>query len=204
MADLEARVKATEDSVTKTDAEFQALLAAQDRERAKQTAEAEKDLAELRAARSQLGAELTVLRKDIEQAQTDLGRLNAEREAGAVELEASRAELDGTLANVRREIEVAQADLARISEQQKTVVAEAQKERDAVVTSIRRETPVAAVVEDQRFSAELARRGVTNLAGLAEMPDEQLKEAASSAGVNLNTARKLKRDADAKLNAPIR
>lgn len=164
VADLEARVKASEQAAKNADAELGGILATHGKELARQSAEAEAELAALQVSRSQLSNELSVMR---------------------TEIDAARVELD------------------TINEQQKRVLVEAQKERDAVITSIRRETPVTAVVEDERFASELARRGVTNLSGLAQMSDADLKTAASNAGVNLNTARKFKRQADDRLKAPI-
>ena len=192
-AALEARIKAADDAAAAADAEHAAKLEA----RRKATEEAEK------VADAEHADKLAARRQELARQTLDAEKELAAAQADLAALEASRTALTNDLSTVRKDIDAARVELNKLNDDQKVVLAEAQKERDVVVATIRRETPVTAVVEDERFANALASQGVTNLGSLASMPDAELRVAASAAGVNLNTARKLKRDADARIKAPI-
>jgi predicted flap endonuclease-1-like 5' DNA nuclease len=113
-------------------------------------------------------------------------------------------EIKSERASILAEVNSAKAELSAAAENQKRTLRELTAERDRVVLSLRRETPVTAVTGAQeRFTKVLAERGVTNLARLSKMTDPQLKAAATAAGLHLNTAKRFRREAGARLEAPI-
>lgn len=150
-----------------------------------------------RAADADLGAMLETRRTEIanetEEASRELETIRANRDA-----------LNAELVTINKEIVAARGELTKINEEQKVAFAEVQKEHEAVITSIRREIPVTAVVDNDKLVSALARGGVTNIAELAALPDAELKEAATKAGVTLTSARSMKSAAQSKLKEPIR
>ncbi len=169
--------------------------------RREEVAAAGADLARIGETRAGVAAEVESLRNDIT-------RLRAERETIARNISSAAGELDRVRTvheDVNREVSTVKAELASIVELQKTTLADAARERDAVVNSIRRETPAAAVTgAEADFNTALVNRGVTNVGGLARMSDADLEAAARESRLNLNTARRIRRDAETRINAPIR
>lgn len=177
---LSGRIAAAETSATEFDAEWESSLKRRSEALAAQTAEAEQALEGLKAEREALSTEVADLRTAVDAAKTEHGV-------------------------VVSDIAAARADLDAFTEAHAKAIEEAEKQRDTLVESLRRETPIAAVTgEEANFSNELARRGVTNVAGLAELPDEDLRTVAGAAGLNMNTARRLQREASTLLTRPLR
>jgi archaellum component FlaC len=169
--------------------------------RKEEVAAAGADLARIGETRAGVAAEIESLRNDIT-------RLRAERETIARDIGTAAAELDRVRTvhdDVNREVAVVKGELASIVELQRTTLADAAREREKLVESIRRETPVTAVVgTEANFGTALVNRGVTNVGGLAGLSDADLEATARESGLNLATARRLRREADARIGAPIR
>jgi hypothetical protein len=186
-ADLEAQINAHREATTGLNVEFESLRGGRD--------ELDRELGNLTRAVDTARAELAQLNDTQVRLRTETSNeiSNAEREIGR--LRTQHTELSAELDTVRTQVTEARSELNRLTEEQSNLLAEARRERDSMITSIRRETPVSAVVADENLVTVLARQGITNLAGLAALPDEQLQEVAAQARVNLNTARRFKREA---------
>ncbi|MEM7270539.1 MAG: hypothetical protein AAF401_14970, partial [Pseudomonadota bacterium] len=202
---LEDRVKAAKEAAAAAEADLKLTLDQQ----AKLTQDvdaASKELVELAAQREALTKAIedgkTAANAEIAKISEDqAAALAAARSAHEAELAAASKAQEEAIAASRKALE---AETAAAAEAQEKALAEVQKEREAMVVAIRRETPVtAAIGSNDRFASVLAERKVTNLATLAEMPDAQLTLTARSAGVNINTARRMQRDAQAQINAPV-
>ncbi|MET0179939.1 MAG: DUF6519 domain-containing protein [Novosphingobium sp.] len=158
------------------------------------------ELTRLGESRASLAAELAALN-------TEVVRLRGERETIARDVVAVNGELGAVKAQreaISGEIAGAREEIGKIGQLQREALAAAIKERDEVVAVIRRETPVTAVVEgDTALAAALAGGGITNLDGLARLEDARLSELARSAGTNLNTARRIQREAVRRIERPI-
>jgi hypothetical protein len=169
--------------------------------RKEEVAAAGADLARIGETRAGVAAEIESLRNDIT-------RLRAERETIARDIGSAAAELDRVRTvhdDVNREVAVVKGELASIVELQRTTLADAAREREKLVESIRRETPVSAVTGTEgNFGNALVNRGVTNVGGLAGLSDTDLEAVARESGLNVSTARRLRREADARIGAPIR
>lgn len=169
--------------------------------RREEIAAANADLQKMGESRAGVAAEVESLRND-------LTRLRTERESIAADISTAAGELDRVRAvhdDLNREVEGVKAELTTIVELQRTTMADAASEREKLVESIRRETPVTAVVGNEAsFGNALVNRGVTNVGGLAGLADTDLEAVARESGLNLTTARRLRREADARIGAPIR
>ena len=165
------------------------------------------DVAGLTGSLETIKTERDAIRTEVVALTGTLDNIKSERDSARAEV----AVLSGTLATIRTErnamrteIEVARSELSELAVTQKNLLAEAAVERKKLVTAIRRETPVAAVVgNNRRFMTALATSGVTNIAGLAEMPDAKLREVAAGSGITLVEARRLKKAAVNRLKAPL-
>ncbi len=181
--DFETATRALDDRIAaaeSVEAGFAALIETRREAVARETAEAEQSLQRLRAEQADLGAAVETMRSSM------------------AEIEAERRTMTAALAEARTEF-------ARLADEQKSVLAGAAQEQDAMIAVIRRETPVTAVVAAEPALANaLAARGVTNVAGLAELSDADLTAVAREAGTNLNTARRMKREAADRLVGPVR
>lgn len=146
-------------------------------------------VAQLGAANSdiaRLREEREAVTRDIAAANTELGKVRAERES-----------LLGAIADSRAELE-------SVAKLHRDTLLEFAGERDRMVEALRKEIPVTAVTADEsRFSTVLANSGVISIGGLAALDDTRLKALASEAGLNLNTARRFKREAERRLTGPI-
>jgi len=171
------------------------------KQRREEIASATADLSRLGESRAGMAAEVESLRNDIT-------RLRTERELIARDVTTASGDLDRVRTvrdTLNREVEAVKAELTSIVELQRTTLADAAREREKLVESIRRETPVTAVVgTEANFGSALVNRGVTNVGGLAGLSDTDLETVARESGLNLSTARRLRREADARIGAPIR
>jgi hypothetical protein len=197
--DLETRVKAAADAAA---AATTALDASFDR-RSALTAEVASSEASLTALEDRREA----LNRNITDAETSLGTVRAERDILSGEVNAlstTLGEIKAERTNVLRATEEAREATRRIAEEQAEILAGAKKERDAVITSIRRETPVTAVARDNpRLATALASHGITNVSSLAEATDEDLSIVAREADIPLADARRIKVEASEMLKRPI-
>ena len=133
--------------------------------------------------------------------------LKAERDSLAAEVSSlggSLAEIKAERTAVLNEINAAKTELTQLTENQKELLAATKKERNAMVATIRKETPITAVARgESRLTSVLAGRGITNLAELAELPDSELRELAAEANTSLTVAKRIQKDAENRINAPI-
>jgi hypothetical protein len=166
------------------------------------------EVAAAAAELTRIGETRAGMAAEIESVRNDITRLRAERETIARDISTAAGELDRVRAvrdDLNREVTSVKAELASIVELQRTTLADAAREREKLVESIRRETPVTAVTGTEAdFGTALVNRGVTNVGGLAGLSDTDLENVARESRLNLSTARRLRREAEARIGAPIR
>lgn len=189
---LSGRISEAETAASDLESEWTAASASRNEELAALTAEAERGLDSVRTEHAELSGQVEALRGELQ-------LLESDRQTAQAQIEAARADLrqiEADRQTALTQIGTARADLAAFEREQRVLLDQTAQERDTILTALRREMPVSAVVgEETNFIAALTRSGVTNVAGFAEMSDTQLREVAGSAGLNLNTARRLQREA---------
>jgi len=195
-AELAAGLEAKREELGKFESDFTDRL----KLRREEIAAAEETLAKLAENRATIVSELGA-------AGNDIVRLREEREAVTKDIAAANAEL----VKVRTEreeligaITASRGELEKVTRVHRETMLELASERDKMIAALRKETPVTAVTAGEtRFNTVLANSGVLTISGLAGLNDKRLKALASEAGLNLNTARRLKREAELRLTAPI-
>ena len=212
-AELEARINTAKAETASTESELANLKTERDtltqevNSLSASITEIRSSRAEAAANAAELEALVNAAKTETANTETELTSLKAERDSLAAEVNSlggSLAEIKAERTAVLNEINAAKTELTQLTENQKELLAATKKERNAMVATIRKETPITAVARgESRLTSVLAGRGITNLAELAELPDSELRELAAEANTSLTVAKRIQKDAENRINAPI-
>lgn len=163
----------------------------------------------LQEVRDELGAlesRRSSLHNEIGSAETRLSQVHDRRET----LNTKIVEMRHTLSEIETKRDMAKETLTEvrsltetIRKNQEDLLSEARREHEELLKTMRMETPISAVTgRDVRMNSALMRRGVTNLAELAELGDEDLRKITEEARVDEPELKNLRERAKDRLRGP--
>jgi hypothetical protein len=161
------------------------------------------DLAAVRAESSTLTRDLDLLREGHGQLIEEIATTTAEIEvlrSSRVDIATDLAAAREELAAIRNEQEAAAAALREVQ----AGLAGAAKQRDELVTSVRRNTPVTAIVKEAPSVLEaLAASGISTIGELSALSSPELERIAKAAGVSRGQLAALHKNAGQFISRPI-